>query len=48
MVLLCRIIAWKLCTPMKAEEVTDTLPLALAASGCVSARVVHKPRLLER
>jgi transposase InsO family protein len=40
------IIAWKLCTTMKAEDVTDTLRLALAASGCASARVVHKPRLL--
>jgi putative transposase len=27
------IIAWKLCTTMKAEDVTDTLQLALAASG---------------
>src|SRR5271168_1939610 len=40
------IIAWKLCTTMKAEDVTDTLQLALTASGCDSARVVHKPRLL--
>jgi transposase InsO family protein len=40
------IIAWKLCTTMKAEDVTDTLQLALAASGCDQARVVHKPRLL--
>lgn len=40
------IIAWKLCTTMKAGDVTDTLDLALAASGCDSARVVHKPRLL--
>lgn len=40
------IIAWKLCTTMKAEDVTDTLQLALAASGCDSARVAHKPRLL--
>ena len=28
------IIAWKLCTTMKAEDVTDTLNLALVASGC--------------
>ena len=27
------IIAWKLCTTMKAEDVTDTLELALQASG---------------
>ncbi len=40
------IIAWKLCTTMKAEDVTDTLQLALAASGCDEARVIHKPRLL--
>ena len=40
------IIAWKLCTTMKAQDVTDTLDLALAASGCDRARVVHKPRLL--
>ena len=40
------IIAWKLCTTMKAEDVTDTLQMALTASGCDSVRVVHKPRLL--
>jgi putative transposase len=40
------IVAWKLCTTMKAEDVTDTLTLALKASGCDQARVVHKPRLL--
>jgi transposase InsO family protein len=38
------IIAWKLCTNMRAEDVTDTLDLALKASG--SATVLHKPRLL--
>ena len=27
------ILAWKLCTTMKAEDVTDTLELALQASG---------------
>jgi putative transposase len=31
---------------MRADDVTDTLQLALTASGCGSARVVHKPRLL--
>lgn len=31
---------------MKAEDVTDTLELALAASGCDQATVVHKSRLL--
>jgi transposase InsO family protein len=40
------IIAWKLCTTMRAEDVTDTLELALQASGCDQAYVLHKPRLL--
>jgi len=40
------VIAWKLCTSMRAEDVTDTLQLALQASGCDRASVVHKPRLL--
>ncbi|MEJ6596039.1 IS3 family transposase [Parasphingorhabdus sp.] len=40
------IIAWKLCTTMRAEDVTDTLELALEASGCDQAHVLHKPRLL--
>ena len=40
------IIAWKLCTTMKAEDVTDTLELALKASRCDQATVIHNPRLL--
>jgi transposase InsO family protein len=40
------IIAWKLCTTMKAEDVTTTLDLALKASGLDQAQVVHRPRLL--
>ena len=40
------IIAWKLCTTMKAEDVTATLDLALKASGLDRATVVHRPRLL--
>ena len=40
------IIAWKLCTTMKAKDVTDTLELALAAAGIDTARVTHRPRLL--
>ncbi len=40
------IIAWKLCTTMKAEDVTDTLDLGLEASGCENAQVAHRPRLL--
>ena len=31
---------------LRAEDVTDTLDLALKASGCDSATVLHKPRLL--
>ena len=37
------IIAWKLCTTMKVEDVTATLELALKASGCDQAHVRHKP-----
>ena len=40
------VIAWKLCTTMKTSDVTDTLELALQASGCDKAHVAHKPRLL--
>ncbi len=40
------IMAWKLCANIKAGEVTDTLELALAASGCDSAKVRHKLRPL--
>ncbi|WP_425420120.1 IS3 family transposase [Oricola indica] len=40
------IIAWKLCTTMKAGDVTDTLELALQASGCDNAKVMQRPRLL--
>ncbi len=40
------IIAWKLCTTMKTEDVTNTLDLALQASGCDQATGRHKPRLL--
>jgi transposase InsO family protein/transposase-like protein len=40
------IIAWKLCTTMKAGDVTDTLEMALQASGCDQANIIHKPRLL--
>ncbi len=40
------IIAWKLCTTMKASDVTDTLEMALEVSGCDQATVAHKPRLL--
>jgi putative transposase len=40
------LIAWKLCTTMRAEDVTDTLELALRASGLAQAKVAHRPRLL--
>ncbi|MEO1026096.1 MAG: IS3 family transposase [Pseudomonadota bacterium] len=40
------IVSWKLCTNMRAQDVTDTLDLALQASGCEQVHVVHKPRLL--
>ena len=40
------IVAWKLCTTMRAQDVTDTLNLALVASGCDNARVMQRPRLL--
>ncbi|RYG93738.1 MAG: transposase [Alphaproteobacteria bacterium] len=33
-------------TSMKVEDVTDTLDLALAASGCDRVKVEHRPRLL--
>lgn len=40
------VIAWKLCTSMKAEDVTETLDMALEASGCEHAHVKHRPRRL--
>lgn len=40
------VVAWKLCTTMKTRDVTDTLELALQASGCDQVAVRHKPRLL--
>ena len=40
------IVAWKLCATMAASDVSDTLELALAASGRSEARVRHRPRLL--
>ena len=40
------IIAWKLCVTMRAEDVTETLELALQAAGCHQARVRPRPPLL--
>ena len=39
-------IAWKLCINMRTEDVTDTVELALTASGCDQIVLCHKPRLL--
>jgi putative transposase len=41
----CFIVAWKLCATMQVSDVTDTLDLALAASGLDQVvQVVHRPR----
>jgi transposase InsO family protein len=40
------IVAWKLCVTMKAQDVTETLDLALAKSGLDQVNVGHRPRLL--
>ena len=40
------VVAWKLCATMKADDVTATLDLALAASGLDQIKVRHRPRLL--
>src|SRR5205814_6736473 len=40
------IIAWKLCTTMAASDVTDTLDLALQASGLDQTELADRPRLL--
>jgi putative transposase len=40
------ILAWKLCTTMAATDVSDTLQMALQASGLDQANVLHRPRLL--
>jgi transposase InsO family protein len=40
------ILAWKLCTTMRARDVTDTLSLALQTSGLDQVTVAHRPRLL--
>src|ERR1700719_2038812 len=38
--------AWKLCTTMSATDVSDTLQVALQASGLNQVKVRHRPRLL--
>ncbi len=40
------ILAWKLCTTMRAKDVTDTLDLALKASGLEQVTVALRLRLL--
>ena len=40
------VVAWKLCPTMRAEDVTATLDLALAASRLDQVKVQHRPRLL--
>jgi transposase InsO family protein len=40
------IVAWKLCSTMKAGDVTDTLEMALSASGLDRKDVRYRPRLL--
>ena len=40
------IVAWKLCTGMRAEDVTATLDLALRTSGLDQATAAERPRLL--
>jgi len=40
------LVAWKLCTTMKVDDVTDTLQMALAAAGLDQANTTHRPRLL--
>jgi putative transposase len=40
------IVAWKLCSTMRADDVTATLDLALKATGLDDVTVAHRPRLL--
>jgi putative transposase len=40
------ILAWNLCDGMRAKDVSDTLDLALRASGLETVNVKHRPRLL--
>ncbi len=40
------IVAWKLCTTMKVDDVTGTLEMALAAAGLDQVDAAYRPRLL--
>lgn len=41
-----KILAWKLCTQMTAEEVTSTLNMAISQTGTMAEKVSQRPRLL--
>ena len=41
-----KIIAWKLCTSMTAEDVKETLNLAIEITGVNDAKIIQKTRLL--
>ena len=40
------VIAWRLCTGMTARDVSETLELAMTASGCRDVPLRQRPRLL--
>ena len=40
------IVSWRLCTDMRASDVSDTLDEALAFTGLEQVKVNHRPRLL--
>jgi len=40
------VIAWRLCTGMTASDVSETLELAMTASGCRNVPLRQRPRLL--
>jgi transposase InsO family protein len=40
------VVAWKLCTTMRAGDATATLNLGPAAAGLDQATIIHRPRLL--
>jgi len=40
------ILAWKLCTSMNADDVKDTLDIAIERTGVENVKIVQKPRLL--
>ena len=40
------VIAWRLCTGMTASDVSETLELAMTASGCRDVSLRQRPRLL--